>query len=85
VILHFKHNDMGNKLKIKNDDINALVKEALEKVQISTGDEAKKKLEVYKTYIEFKRNKYLFWNAIILSLIALTNISIQIIKLLYEK
>ena len=56
--------------------------EAVTMAGASQGKDAKDKVDIFKTYTEYKRNKYLFWNAVILSVIAGTNLIIQAIKLI---
>jgi hypothetical protein len=74
---------MSDKIDFKNiKQFEELANEAVNKTGYSQGDDAKNKVDIFKTYTEFKRNKYLFWNAIILSVIAVTNLIIQIVKLI---
>lgn len=59
--------------------------QAVEKAGYALGDEAKNKVDIFKTYTEFKRNKYLFWNAVILSIIGIANLTLGIIRLVSGK
>lgn len=72
---------MNDKIDFNNiNNLENLANDAINQGMESVRDDAKKKLEVYKTYIEIKRNKYLFWNAVLLSIIAATNLLFQVFK-----
>ncbi|PYT01083.1 MAG: hypothetical protein DMF63_05320 [Acidobacteria bacterium] len=66
------------------EEMAGLKKEALSKVGTSGGETAKQKYDLLKSEIELERNRHLYWISIFLAVIALTNIIVQIIKLLME-
>ena len=64
-----------------NKKMNSLVKIMKENPKNTIGDQAKKEFDIYKSVADAKRNKYLFYNTILLSIITVINACIVFSKL----